>query len=108
MGSIYDRDYDIEAIIRNERASKNWFATKYRPSFDIREDYKTSGQIEFIDKERLNFGEEALANIIFLTPEAYPYTLWIGRKLTFGEGINITGYAIVTKVFNKILEYIPN
>jgi len=109
MLSMCDGHCDCEAIVKNERESKNWFATKFRPVFDIREDYKTSGQIDLIDKEGLNFGEEGLANITFLSHEAYPRTLWIGRKITFGgEGKNISGYVIVTKIFNKLLEYTPN
>ena len=41
--------------------------------------------------------------ITFISPEAYPACLWIGKQITMYEGKNIVGYAIITKIFNPIL-----
>lgn len=101
---VFERPFDIEAIIKNLRASKSNISTGYRPTFEILQNYWTSGVIDFIDCELLKYNNETRANIRFLTPDSYPRSIWVGRKMVFYEGKKITGYAIVTQIFNKILE----
>lgn len=43
------------------------------------------------------------AKITFLSPEAYPRTLWIGKKTRIQEGSRIVGYAEVTQIFNELV-----
>ena len=97
-------DYDIEAKVVNCRESKNSFNTGYRPAFQIHKEYLTTGEITLIGRDYLEYNNEAISFIRFLTPEVYPNSVWIGKKIIFKEGKLITGYAIVTKIFNKILE----
>ena len=101
---FYERSPDVEAIIKNCRASKTKFCDGYRPAFEIHQNYSTSGEIRFLQQKELSFDEEALALIRFLTPEVYPKSIWIGKKIIFKEGCIVTGYAIITKILNIVLE----
>lgn len=96
---------DIEAIVKNCRQSGRSIRTEYRPCFDIHKDYSTTGVIYFLDSEKeLKVNEETKCLISFLSPEVYPKSLWVGKKIVFKEGNNQTGYAIVTKILNGILK----
>ena len=102
---------DVEAIIENRRDNSqnpfpypNPFGQGYRPAHLVRPDYLTTGIHHYLDKEEVYFGETALAEIAFLSPEVYPKCLWVGKRIPFQEGSRITGYATITKIFNKILE----
>lgn len=97
-------NYDVKATVKNLRPSKNAFATGYRPTFQIRDDYLTTGEIILINKTWLNFNETAEAFIRFLTPELYPNSLSIGMKILFGEGTTITGEAMIEAIRNPILK----
>jgi len=94
----------VEAIVENCRKSGNPFAQKYTPAHLVRTDYLTVGRHHYLDKDLVYPGETAVTNITFLTPEVYPKCLWVGKKIQFQEGSRITGYATITKIYNKILE----
>lgn len=96
--------YDVKALVTNLRKSKNAFATGYRPAFQIRMDYLSTGEIILIDKSSLDFGDTAEAFIRFLTPNVYPFSLWEGKKVYFMEGDNITGEATIKEIYNSILK----
>ncbi|MDE6691452.1 MAG: hypothetical protein K2K04_05715 [Clostridia bacterium] len=95
--------YDIKAEVTNLRKSGNYFGNKYRPTFQILDDYATTGVIELLDTDKVEVGEWAEAYINFLTPEIYPHSVWVGREIEFKEGLKVTGKAIVTEVLNDIL-----
>lgn len=95
---------DVEAIIKNIRPSKNVICSKYRPAFKVKEDYLTSGEIRFMACEKINYGEEAIAEVRFISPEFYPKSLEIGQVIPFQEGNTIHGYATITKINNKTLQ----
>lgn len=76
----------------------------YRPAYDIRSDYWTSTNHEFIGCEGIGTGESARANVWLITPEVYPNTLWIGRILQVAEGSRIIGQATVLAVHNPVLK----
>lgn len=101
---FFERDYDIVAIVTNNRSSKNDFYSGYRPAFDIHKNYSTTGEIKFIECDRLSYGSTAKCLIKFLTPDVYPKSLWIGKKIYFREGSIITGSATVVDIINKVLE----
>ena len=42
--------------------------------------------------------------IIFLSPEYYPNSLWIGKKIEMYEGHEFIGYAEILKINNLILD----
>jgi len=102
---------DVEAIIENKRDNKynpfqhpNPFGQGYSPAHLVRPDYLTSGRHHYLDKDEVYFNETATAEIQFLSPETYPKCLWVGKKIQFQEGSRITGYATITKIYNKIVE----
>ena len=45
----------------------------------------------------------AKGTITFLSPEAYPQWLWIGKKINIQEGPRAVGYATISKIFNPFL-----
>lgn len=76
----------------------------YRPIYDACPDYWTSARHEFLGVERVNTGERALAEVWLLSPDAYPHSIWVGRKLRVAEGSRIVGTAEVLKIVNPILQ----
>lgn len=76
----------------------------YRPTYEIRDDYWTSAHHEFVGVERLLTGQRALAKVWLLSPEAYPHSLWTGRRLHVAEGSRIVGTAEVLTVINPVLQ----
>ena len=75
----------------------------YRPIYDIRPDYWTSTHHEFLDRDEAITGDEVPAHVWFITPEAYPHSLWVGRILTVAEGSRLIGTAKVLEILNPIL-----
>ena len=104
MKSLYEQSVDVEAMIKNLRPSKNIIYNGYRPAFKVKSNYLTSGEIRFKDVREIEFGDIALAEIRFITPQCYPHCLEIGQVLEFQEGFSVHGYATITKIYNKILE----
>lgn len=104
MDTIFDQNADIEALVQNKRPSKNSIHNGYRPAFKIKEDYLTSGEIRFKTITELKYGEEALAEIRFITPEYYGACLYEGQILVFSEGSIVHGHAKIMKIHNKSLE----
>ena len=99
-----DRKADVVVQIKNSRPSKNIICSGYRPAFKVKEDYLTTGVIKFMDRESINYGEESLAEVWFITPEFYPSCLTVGQVISFQEGKVVNGYATIVKIYNKILE----
>ena len=75
----------------------------YRPVYGIRPDYWTSTHHEFLESGGLVTGQAGRANVWFVTPEAYPNSLWVGRVLQVAEGSRVVGSARIVKVFNAAL-----
>lgn len=65
--------------------------------------YLTTGLHEYIGVEQVECGERAEGVITFLSPEYYLHTLEPGMKIQFQEGRQITGYAVVTEIYNDFL-----
>lgn len=76
----------------------------YRPIYDIRPGYWTSTLHEFVGVPEVKTGEEAIANVWFITPGTYQHSLWVGRVLTVAEGSRMVGTSTVLEIFNEILE----
>lgn len=49
--------------------------------------------------------ETAIGTITFISPEAYPNSLWVGKILRIQEGGKLVGYVQVTKIFNEMLKF---
>ena len=108
MSMYSQRQPDVEAevtFLPQEAGGKvNAVRSGYRPVHQLLENYLTSGHHEYVDKKEVWPGETAVAQIWFITPEAYPGCLWIGRKVRVQEGSRLVGHARITRIFNKLLE----
>lgn len=95
-----------DAIVTFELTSKTYDGNPktvvcgYRPTYSIRPDYLTSTHHEFIDRDALSTGETCRAEVWFLSPEAYPKSLWVGRLLEVTEGSRTIGRARVLEILN--------
>ncbi len=102
-----ERDPDIEAKVTllstKDGGRKLPSGTGYRPAHLVREDYLTTGVQHYIEQDTLRPGESCFANIWFITPEAYPKSLWVGKNIQFQEGGRVVGYAEVKKINNTVL-----
>ena len=101
------REPDVEAEITlfpTEAGGRQGPAfSGYRPGHKVRDDYITSGEHQYIGRAELAPGETALGTITFLSPEAYPHCLWVGREIDIQEGSRVLGRARITKIYNAIL-----
>ena len=104
MNTLFDQEIDVFALVKNQRPSKNSIYNGYRPAFMIKEDYLTSGEIQFKNIKELKYGEETIAEIRFFTPEYYPNCLSCAQILPFYEGEKLQGYAKIISICNKFLE----
>ena len=102
------READVEAevyFIPTIEGGRTGLAySGYRPIHRVLPEYLTSGHHEYLNCESVAPGQTALANIWFLTPEQYPNSMWVGRKIDIQEGNKIVCFATVTKIFNTELE----
>lgn len=101
------RSHDAEVLfelttLRLDGREKQVFSG-YRPEYDIRTNYLTCTHHEFDDQAGAVTGKSVSARIWFLTPEVYPFTLWVGRVLNVSEGSRVVGLATITKVTNNLL-----
>ena len=49
-------------------------------------------------------GASARGTITFLSPEAYPHCLWVGKRTPMQEGAHVVGYAVITRIDNPLLQ----
>lgn len=76
----------------------------YRPVHKVKEDYLTTGQHFYLETGKVEPGSSQKTFIKFITPEAYPNSLWIGRIIDVQESSKIIGRATILEIYNKILE----
>lgn len=91
---------DVEAIFEFLEYKK--ICDGYRPHHLIYNDYLTTGLHRYY-KTSDEFNDKIVGTINFITPEYYPNSVWIGKKIPMYEGSKLIGYAIITKIFNEIL-----
>lgn len=94
---------DVEVIFEFNNVRKNPASDGYRPAHLIKADYLTTGIHHYYDADTVAPNGTAKGTISFITPEAYPACLWVGKKINIQEGEKIVGYATITKIFNPIL-----
>lgn len=93
---------DVEAIFEFTGHRKNNVCNGYRPAHLICDDYLTTGLHSYY-KQKHNFDDKIVGTITFISPEYYPNSIWVGKKIEMYEGKRLVGYAIITKIFNEIL-----
>ncbi|WP_045516874.1 hypothetical protein [Neobacillus niacini] len=98
---------DIEAkitfLITEEGGRTTPVFSGYRPAHLLNNDYLTTGIHQYYNREKVELGETVLGTITFITPEAYPECLWVGKRISIQEASHIVGYAEITKIFNETL-----
>lgn len=94
-------DIEVLFIFNNKR---KYFYNNYRPAHLILNDYFTTGLHQYYDVNGINLKNKGLGTIIFLSPEVYPHSLWFEKKICIYEGSNYVGYALVTKIYNRLLK----
>jgi translation elongation factor EF-Tu-like GTPase len=101
------RDPDVEAEITllstADGGRKTPAVSGYRPGHKVREDYITSGTHHYVGRDELSPGETTPGLIAFITPEAYPGCLWVGKVIDIQEGSRVIGFARITKILNSTL-----
>lgn len=103
MKTIFDSPADVEVTFRFNGTRRTPAADGYRPAHRIREDYLTTGVHHYFGVTEVAPDGQARGTITFITQEAYPGCLWVGKILDICEGERVVGTATVEKVFNPIL-----
>ena len=76
----------------------------YRPQHKVRDDHLTTGYHTYFDCDQVLPGQTVRCSIIFISPEAYPRCLWVGREIDVQEGNRLVGRVRITKILNPLLE----
>jgi hypothetical protein len=101
------RGPDVEAEVTFLATSAGGRSTRalsgYRPAHLIREDYLTTGIQQYIGTDGASPGETVRAHITFITPEAYPRSLWENKIVVMQEGSRVVGHARISKILNPLL-----
>lgn len=95
---------DVEVIFEFNGTRNNPAYDGYRPAHLIVDDYLTTGIHHYYDVKSVPPNGAAKGTITFITPEAYPHCLWVGKKISIQEGARIVGHATITHIYNPILQ----
>ncbi len=104
MSNILDRFPDVEVIFEFNNTRKHPTIDGYRPAHSITDNYMTTGVHHYFGVNAVPPNGIAKGTITFLTPEAYPHCLWIGKKISIQEGEHIVGCATIINIYNPILK----
>lgn len=95
---------DIEARFSFYGVRQNPVADGYRPAHRVTDSYLTTGVHHYYHVKTVAPDGSAVGTITFLSPEAYPHCLWVGKTLPIQEGARVVGEATVLRIFNPLLE----
>lgn len=101
---IFERDPDVEVLFKFNGTRMHPVHDGYRPAHLVKNDYMTTGVHHYYDVTDVPPDGTAKGTITFLSPEAYPACLWVGKKINIQEGEKVVGYATITRVLNPILD----
>lgn len=93
---------DCKALITNLRDTPT--GSGYRPAHLIKDDYFTTGVHTYYDRDILEPGNSCLGEITFITPEAYPESLYNGKIIDVYEASRMVGKVEIIEVYNDILK----
>ena len=93
---------DIKGIWHNSKEYERNIISGMRPTFLIKDDYLTTGMIEFGDN--LHNYEGKAVSVWFISPEYYPNYLWKGKIVNVFDGNKCMGTIEVRQVINPILD----
>lgn len=94
---------DIEVLFEFNGARKTPIFDGYRPAHLVNDNYLTTGVHHYYGESIVLPNSSIYGTITFITPEAYPSCLWIGKKICIQEGYKIVGHATILKIFNNKL-----
>ena len=95
---------DAVVTVTNTRYSKNPFGKNYRGCCAVREDYLTSLCFQTLDEKEMIFEQPHRCFVNFFSPNVYPHTLWVGRKIELYEGKYHVGTMVVEEIKNPVLD----
>ena len=95
---------DIEVVFEFIGTRQRSVRNGYRPAHLVKNDYLTTGVHHYYNVCDVPPNGTAIGTITFITPEAYPKCLWIGKKISIQEGAKIVGYETISKIFNPLLD----
>ena len=101
--TIFDKSPDVEVLFEFIGTRTSPAASGYRPHHLVTDDCLTTGVHHYYEVDTVAPNETAKGTITFITPEAYPNCLWIGKRINIQEGTRIVGYATILKIFNPVL-----
>ena len=101
--TIYEQAPDVEVLFEFNGTRKTPVADGYRPHHLITDNYLTTGVHHYYEVATVLPDGTAKGTITFITPEAYPNCLWIGKRINIQEGKKIVGYATILKIYNSLL-----
>lgn len=101
--TIFEQTPDVEVIFTFNHIRKNPARNGYRPHHLVTDTYLTTGVHHYYDVDEVPPGGSAKGTITFLSPEAYPHCLWIGKEIRIQEGTHVVGSATITRIFNPLL-----
>ena len=102
--TILEQEPDVEVIFEFNGVRNNPAREGYRPHHLVNDTYLTTGIHHYYGVDSVPPNGIAKGTITFLTPEAYPHCLWIGKKIRIQEGARIVGYATITDIYNPLLQ----
>lgn len=96
---------DVEVIFEFNGVRTSPVFDGYRPAHLVNNNYLTTGIHHYYNCNSVLPDGTARGTITFITPEAYPNCLWVGKKINIQEGAKVVGYATITEVLNATLIY---
>ena len=98
---VPERPPDVEAFFSFNDVRKSPARDGYRPAHRLTDTCLTTGVHYYYDVGSVPPGASARGTITFLSPEAYPHCLWVGKRIPMQEGAHVVGYAVITRIDNR-------
>lgn len=102
--TIIEQKPDVEVLFTFNGTRRHPAVNGYRPHHLVTENYLTTGVHHYHDTDSVPPNGTAKGTITFITPEAYPHSLRIGKRINIQEGTRIVGYATVLEIYNPVLQ----
>ena len=102
--TVFEQSPDIEVLFKFNHTRKTPAGDGYRPTHLIVDNQWAIGLHRYYEVDSVPPGGSAKGTVTFLSPEAYPHSLWVGKKIDIYEGARIVGYATVIKIYNPLLQ----
>jgi translation elongation factor EF-Tu-like GTPase len=77
------------------------FFSRYRPICSFIPGDCTSGQIELLDRESFNIGDEGIVKITFVTKSSLGRNFCVGCLFTMSEGHYIMGFGEILEILDS-------